>query len=313
MGNLRCNLQDEMMSENGHDRRLMDIAVESLRVAGVSRPHPKLVRVGATAIFQDCEAGLIVRIGGELAESQRNIRVTQAMSQVGVPVLQPILTEPLIMQGLCVTVWPLVVGGLRPTSQAIGKIARILHDQASELSSALKKAGVSLNCFVEEELRRIQKRIMKADDAGIFSRKTLMSFSQKVEDIALKLAEHSSDNNVVVHGDLYPGNTVADGEKIWLIDLDMVSFGPPVVDIVPELVRERRFPGLGASYNQFVEGYGDEPTDAITLQLFTKLREITIVSWIAELAVRKPTVMNEARRRLYTISEDLEEEPWTEV
>lgn len=298
-------------NEDGGTRQLTEIASEALQAVGHPVSEPKLVRVGSTAIFQDHDAGLIVRIGGDPGEMRRNLRVALAMHQVGVPVLQPVSTEPLDIRGLCVTVWPLVTGGPRPSPQWLGRTARTLHDSAPALSGALASAGVSLEPFVEEELRRVRERITSAEDSGIFSRHDLSAFSEKVEEVSLKLAARPDDDHVVVHGDLYPANTVADSEETWLIDLDMVSYGPPVADAAPEVVRERRFPGRGASYAQFVQGYGREPADGATLRLFADLREITMVSWIAELSVRKPAVADEARHRLHTISQGMDGEPWT--
>lgn len=299
-----------MENEDG-GQQLVQIASEALRAVGQPIPEPQIVRVGSTAIFQDSDAGLIVRIGGDGAEMRRNLRIALAMRQVDIPVLQPVSAEPLDIRGFCVTVWPLVTGGPRPSAQWLGGTARALHDKAAALSRVLASVGVSLKPFVPEELRRVRERIARATAAGIFASDELLAFSERVEHLALMLAEIRDENNAIVHGDLYPGNTVADDDETWLIDLDMVAIGPPVVDVAPEVVRERRFPGSGASYVKFVEGYGREPADGATVRLFADFREITMVSWIAELAIRKSAVTDEARHRLRTAAESVSHTPWT--
>jgi aminoglycoside phosphotransferase (APT) family kinase protein len=280
----------------------------ALRRLGPEPSHIQLMRLGSTALFRS--GNVAVRVGGTMTEMRRNLRVADAFAKAGVPALRAIIDEPLDVDGLCVTVWPWVEGGSLPSSHWLGATARCLHDRSAEIGERLDHSGVPLGSFVDEETRKVRLRVSlamaRADGAVDVS-----PILERLADVELALADRDASAEVVVHGDLYQGNTVSDQGSTMLIDFDMVAVGPPSADAAPEVVRERRFPSSGASYQRFVDGYGAEPEGSELLEHLVLLREMTMVAWIAELSGRRPSVLSEARHRIHTLVAGEADRPWT--
>jgi aminoglycoside phosphotransferase (APT) family kinase protein len=291
---------------------LQRAAVAALATLGERPPRVDLIRLGATALFRPADGSVVARVGGTLPEMRQILAIAAALHEAGVPALRPTVDQPLDIGGVCVTIWPYVDGGPLPTSHWLGATARGLHDRSPAVLDALAQRNVQLDGFLEAESARVRDRTRQASDVAgeLFDVSPVL---ERLGSIERAVVDRDRTRDVVVHGDLYRNNTVSNGQDTWLIDFDMVAIGPASVDLAPEVVRERRFPSAGASRERFVEGYGGVPTGSELLETLVLMREMTMVAWLAELAVRRPGVRDEARHRIRTLVDDALHEPWAAV
>ena len=159
--------------------------------------------------------------------------------------------------------WHLVI-----TECATG--ARLTDVPSSDEEPALARLGAATARF---------HQIPVPDGVPAFERFTAASLAQAAEIVAracpvaacdvrtvvnaLAVFESDDDERVVLHGDLHLKNAMADGDSVWLIDLDQASTGPAAAEIgsVLALVRSRvaaglLTPGLGDRLEgAFLAGY----------------------------------------------------------
>lgn len=109
----------------------------------------------------------------------------------------------------------------------------------------------------------------------------LLNARQKVH---AKLAELGRDNYSVIHADLHPGNVLANGNALTVIDFDDAGWGWHLYDIAVALVRYQSDPYFKDFKNAFVQGYRthrDLAGEALALlPMFLMIRDMVTIGWL---------------------------------
>jgi aminoglycoside phosphotransferase len=79
---------------------------------------------------------------------------------------------------------------------------------------------------------------------------------------------------VAVHGDAFPDNVVADGDRLLLIDFELAHVGPAALDLSPTIVLARRFGFPRSSSDILLETYGR--TDPALLDAMVEVMELRV-------------------------------------
>jgi Phosphotransferase enzyme family len=103
---------------------------------------------------------------------------------------------------------------------------------------------------------------------------------------------------VLCHGDVHPGNVLADDRGPVLLDWDLLCVGPPAWDHAPLLTWAERWGGALGTYEAFAAGYGwNARHDDLATQLATgRLLAATLMRLRAGRS--DPAAAAEAQRRL---------------
>jgi len=90
----------------------------------------------------------------------------------------------------------------------------------------------------------------------------------------------------VIHADLHPGNLLADGERLTVIDFDDSAFGWHLYDIAVGLFHQRRSPHFDAIQGAFVRGYRtlrELREEAVALiPMFLLVRGLAQIGWLGQ-------------------------------
>ncbi len=100
---------------------------------------------------------------------------------------------------------------------------------------------------------------------------------RRAEDLAACL---TTDEPVLLHSDAHAGNFRISGGRAVLVDLESLSSGPALYDLVALEVTERRFRGDSAIFRRFAAAYGADPADP-RLGPLIALRETLAVGFVA--------------------------------
>ena len=113
---------------------------------------------------------------------------------------------------------------------------------------------------------------------------------------------HDSSDGVLVHGDAHPSNVIRYRERLLLIDLDNVGLGPREIDLAPYAVSCRRFPDPSKSWEDFL-GIYPFMINFDLLDRLARIREVTMIVWLASLWDTRPDGRNELVHRLRTLDQ----------
>ena len=107
-----------------------------------------------------------------------------------------------------------------------------------------------------------------------------------------------TDETVICHGDVHPGNVMMSEVGPLLIDWDLLCAAPRGWDHAPLMTWGERWGGSPELYPQFAEGYGWSARNDRRAEAFAELRLVaaTLMRWKA--AQRNPAARPEAERRL---------------
>jgi Ser/Thr protein kinase RdoA (MazF antagonist) len=90
----------------------------------------------------------------------------------------------------------------------------------------------------------------------------------------------------VIHADLHPGNLLADGEALTVIDFDDCAFGWRLYDIAVGLFHQRRSPHFAAIQQAFVRGYRSlrdlSDDDVARIPMFLLVRALAQIGWLGQ-------------------------------
>lgn len=274
-------------------------------------PEPKLVRANEASLWRAGNVALRVAPQGTGAKL---ILLAKIMMAHEIPTTQPVFDAPYLLSGLEVTGWRWVNEISRHEAvpwRLVGSTVRRLHRISLD---AVDAAGVSLDSVQQVESLRIRRRLNIL--AGHVETDLLSLLQAEAERYFAVLEELSAGSTeVILHGDLNPGNVMVSTDGPILIDWELARIGPPHWDHVPLLIHVRRFGVPPGIYHDFAAGYQETYERHPLTEAMCRLRELSITLGQLRRSVigSDPQDQAEAERRVqyWTSPEAGEKLRWT--
>lgn len=254
-----------------------------------------LLRLGENAIYRLGSVPLVARIARTtdyLPAVETEVVVARWLESVGFPVVRLAgpADQPVVADGRPVTFWELLSERTEyGTVAELAGLLRWLHHL--EVPSSL----------MLPELRpfaRAEARIDAAELAGrdrVFLRDRLAELREAYARLEFALPAG------LVHGDANIGNIIrrqADGVAV-LIDLDGLAAGPREWDLVLTAMYYERFGWHTArEYAEFAAVYGFDVMTWPGYRVLRAIRELIMVTWLAQNTGEKPEVAAEVAKRI---------------
>lgn len=268
------------------------VLAEALAVRGV-RGEPVVLWDAGTFVYR--VGNLVAKVYGPTALVDRYERAARAgarLAAAGVPVVPPVDGGNLHRSERgAVGFWPFLETVREPTWGDLGMLLRACHDTPHGVL-----AGVGVPRWdptVTAHWATAPYRERHDADRGLADAidRAAVAFTERV-------ASLPAADAVLLHGDAQLQNVLVGAAGPYLIDLDWLAVGPPVVDTAP-VVRARRSGAVSeVGYRDFVEAYGTDPeplvgTDVVVralgfgevmFRLSLSCRRREPVDWLADAA-----------------------------
>lgn len=273
-------------------RRTLEIACAT---AGLDASGAELLRLGENAIYRLRPVPLVARIARTidyLPDIQTEVAAARWLESERFPAVRlagPV-EQPLVADGRVVTFWELVSERTEyGTVAELAVLLRWLHGLEPPPSLVLPR----LRPFA-----RAGSRISGADLAER-DRKFLQERLAELRELYARLEFVLPAGPV--HGDANIGNIIrrqADGVAV-LIDLDGFAAGPREWDLVLTAMYFERFGWHTAQeYREFVTGYGFDVMTWPGYPVLRDVRELIMVTWLAQNTRQSPEIAAEVARRI---------------
>lgn len=273
-----------------------DILRMACKQVGLVPDDVELLRLGDHAVFRIDDERIVSRVGrhaDRLPSVRREVAVAQWLAAEEYPSVRLAVTneQPVVVDGHPVTFWEgLADGDKYASTQEMGQLLQRLH--------TLTAPPVSL-----PELRpfdRVERRLSRAE-IGEDTRSYLTGLAQELAyryerlDFVLP-AGH-------LHGDFNVGNVLHDSdERPRVIDLDGFAVGPREWDLTQTAMYYDSFGWHTArEYAQFAEGYGFDVRQWPGYSVLRSVRELLMVTWLAQNAGANPRAAEEVEKRVATL------------
>lgn len=255
-----------------------------------------LVRVGSNVTFQSAKKQLFVRVstGRDSDEELRGVLVkAQELFEAGAPVVPPLTTHVFNLgDDSYATIWPLH-RAVEPSPAEMGRLIRATRDIS--VLTPLKRG--------QEIIDRVQPRLLFAADAGVPD--SLVDFlSGELSNLEQCAVVHSQAGTAI-HGDAHKGNVVSTKKGLRWVDLDTFALGDPEVDLAPARVASQRFQASTRDWEEFLGGYSRLFNEE-RLEYYSRLKQLTMTSWLATLWRIRPETRPELLHRVETFREEAE-------
>jgi len=276
-------------------------AVEAAQAAGITTDTPELLRLGERAVLTLADGRVIARVerGADRYETAaREVAVARWLDREGIRVGHPLGGEqPYRVRGTVVTLWEKVDGEWTVPAELAAILVR-LHRLAPPPSLCLP----TLDPF-----DRTDERIAGAALAPAY-RDTLRGIAEQLR------GEYEQVRPVlprcVVHGDANIGNVLATPDGVVLFDLDGVCRGPAEWDLVLTALYRDLGWHTDAEYAAFCDVYGFDVTVWDGYAVFKRIRELRMVSWLAQKAGENPRIDEEIHRRITDLADPSRPRHW---
>jgi aminoglycoside phosphotransferase (APT) family kinase protein len=117
--------------------------------------------------------------------------------------------------------------------------------------------------------------------------------------------------DVVLHGDASVGNVIVDQGVPKFIDLDGFCIGPREWDLLLTAMYHDRYGWhTREEYEAFCETYGTDVMESPHYQLLADVRELLMVTWIAQKATESEELAAEVSRRISDLRTGASRKGW---
>lgn len=279
---------------------------------GVPKAEFVRMRVGQNALFKIPILDAVLRVyrgSSMLTKAKTELAFSRYLALNDIPSVQPsdAFGDPIIQSEKYVaTLW----GWIEPSSEkaspaALGKIIRSIHDVGSKhLSSNLKLPAFDPIASVERRLENIRNVSLLPENI-IRAIEVRSEYVRSIWD-----AFRSCHPLQIIHGDAHTGNLIVSNGTTYICDFDSVSIGPVEIDAVPISIISRRFkPNDKGLLSEFYSSYEASEEFRRSVDVLIPVRELTMISWLAQDAQPGTERFMELETRIESISET--EEPFT--
>ena len=276
-------------------------AVAALATVGQRPDELCLVRLGENAIFRTAPATVILRVARPTTSFQdvaRAMNVASQLAESGLPVGAPALDwsqGPIATPYGTVAFWHYYEPSHQPTDfYEFGRTLRLIHETHIPLS---------LPQF--DPFSATQTRLQNAEEHQLTPVAWIHRLRERAFQVEARVrAEANNSGLALVHGDAHSGNVIMSTNGFVLVDLDNLSYGLPIVDLVPTFVQERRFGSSSERLDTVLSGYGGLSRTEIAASPLVAVRELTMVTWLLQQYGLNETVNWEIAKRVDSILDD---------
>ncbi|MGI5214359.1 phosphotransferase enzyme family protein [Plantactinospora sp. CA-290183] len=279
-----------------HDKARAALA-EACGAAGLDPAAAELIRLGDNAVFRLRGVPVIARVARsekQLPGARRELLVSRWLAAENIPVVRPLdVPQPILAQGRVVVLWESASDSeAYGTTAELGVVLRALHTLTPPPGLSLP----SLDPFARA-WRRMDTLDAVSEDDRTLLRGRLVELEESYHALAFDLPIG------VVHGDANVGNLIRDRDGHPLLaDLDGFSHGPREWDLVlTALYYERYGWHSRTEYRDFIDAYGYDVMPADSYRTLADLRELLMVTWLAQNAPHDPRAMAELTKRITTL------------
>jgi Ser/Thr protein kinase RdoA (MazF antagonist) len=234
----------------------------------------RLLRAHSNAVFVVDGERAVVRISySEQHELRAHaaVAITRWLADQGIPVTEPLIDQPIRIDGATVTFWRYYPqpARSRPPARELGRILRHLH--------ALPVPPLALPHYtplagLAQVLHAAPVILAPADRHWLAERMELLIKRYHELDSTLGIG--------LVHGDAYPGNTLWDDNAVLLGDWDEASIAPRELDLV-NIYQGIRFGHTENDLREFGLAYGWDVRDWDGFPVLRGMRDLhTLTSYI---------------------------------
>ncbi|MFM7686116.1 MAG: phosphotransferase [Actinomycetota bacterium] len=256
-------------------------------------PPPSLIRRGMASVYA-AGPDMVIRIASATAANLGLPSFLQRMSRLHVQVAAYGRDILVVEEGQWVA---MAVQRVHPAGEVdwceVGKMVRRVHSLPADDVPDLSWCGDFAHWRIDEMLAELGASV---DSAALTGMRACL---ERAGDWR---AAMRSAPQVVLHGDLHPGNVVQSADGPVLLDWDLRCTGPAAWDHGPLLRWGDRWTaawgGSAGSYQRFADGYGvSQHDDPLTVTL-AELRLLVATLMRVRASLADPAAVTEARRRL---------------
>ncbi|MEU1717760.1 phosphotransferase enzyme family protein [Nocardiopsis dassonvillei] len=283
--------------------RAVSVAARILGVpASRTGSPPELVRIGERAVYRLCDGGVIARVersADRREEADREVRAARWLAEQSLPVTRPLSgKQPVLAEGLLVTLWEGVQGEWT-VPRELARLLRTLHHLTPPPSLGLPDL---------DPFHRVAERIDTAPGLDTAQRDLLRTHQQDLAarwpTVTPALGTH------VIHGDANIGNVLATPQGVVLFDLDGICWGPPEWDLVLTALYRDLDWHTDTEYADFCDVYGFDVTSWDGYPLYKQVRELRMITWLAQKGGESPEIDAEIARRIADLAEPRRQRTW---
>ncbi|MEY9211561.1 hypothetical protein ABH917_001007 [Thermobifida halotolerans] len=259
--------------------------------------------VGDNATLLLPREGVVLRVTPRvhLGRVRRELAIARWLLAESFPVVRPLVTQPLTVDGHVVTVWEAIPDPVIASPADLGALLRRLHELCPSEDLELPaldpfrgvegylNAAVGLSLDELRQLRHLHGRLRTAFQHLVF--------------------ELPSGP---VHGDAHRKNAIrgSDG-RVVLLDLERFSTGPREWDLIVAAVYVRLGWYSPADYTDFVRAYGTDVREWVGFETLAAIRELRMTAWLCARTGREPHLLPEARKRIASLLTPSAPRHWT--
>jgi aminoglycoside phosphotransferase (APT) family kinase protein len=278
---------------------------EACNTVGLDPTNATLIRLGTNAVFRLSSGPVIARVArapGRPLIAEREVAVARWLDLAGVPAVHAVdVPQPVEVDGRAVTFWDAVADRTEFGSTAdLAGLLRQLHAQQQP----------PLNLPRLDPLHRAAARIDRLTSIAASDRDFLRA---RCERLAPPLGALTYVlPNGVIHGDANVGNVLrkVDGRAL-LADLDGFAVGAREWDLV---LTAMYYDSYGwhtrEEYEVFATRYGYDLLSWPGYPVLRDVRELLMVTWLAQNAESNAEVVPELRKRLHALRTDADRRDW---
>ncbi|NNN31000.1 aminoglycoside phosphotransferase family protein [Streptomyces sp. S3(2020)] len=265
-------------------------------LAGLNADGAELVRLGDHAVFRLDRGRVVSRVGrhaDRLPSVRREVAVAQWLAAEDYPAarLTTEAEQPVVVDGHPVTFWEgLGDGETYASTREMGELLRRLHQLEAPPFSLPE-----LRPFAKVD-RRLKRAVLR-EDTHVYLSALAQELSAEYDGLEFALPPG------LLHGDYNIGNVLLDADELpTVIDLDGFVVGPREWDLTQTAMYYDSFGWhTEAEYTDFVEGYGFDVRQWSGYSVLRSVRELLMVTWLAQNAGTNPRAAEEVEKRVESL------------
>ncbi|MGQ4368038.1 phosphotransferase enzyme family protein [Streptomyces violaceoruber] len=272
------------------------ILLQACRLVGLDPDEVEMLRLGDHAVFRIDDGRVVSRVGrhaDRLPSVRREVAVARWLDAEGYPSAR-LVTEaeqPVVVDGHPVTFWEgLADGEQYASTHEMGELLRRLHGLEAPRFSL-----PDLRPFDKVE-QRLERAVIRAETRAYLAG-LAEELAAQYEQLEFALPPGH------LHGDFNVGNVLHDAEgDPKVIDLDGFATGPREWDLIQTAMYYDSFGWhTEAEYADFADGYCFDVRQWSGYTVLRSVRELLMVTWLAQNAGTNPRAAEEVEKRVETL------------